>query len=285
MGTPKYKVSRIKTIDDAVIEYVHIKGDGTPIILIPGAGDGLSMVGKFPNPYTLARMFKGYAIKHNIIIMSRREPIPKGYTVRDHARDYIWAMDELGIDKAHIETNSAGGPIGQWIAIDAPDRVRSLVLGASMAHTDRHLNVILRQWIEWSKDGEWYKLNLDSTIRTYTPRYYRKYRWLFPLLRLLPKPNNPKRVVRIFEGLLDFDNKPYLNKITCPTLVIGGDADEITSLKLQTEMARLIPDSKQIIIPGVGHGASQEANREHEEKVLLFYENVDKSSKRETLVK
>lgn len=275
MDMPKYKTSKIKTTDDAIIEYVHIKGNGTPIILISGAGDGLNTVGKFPNPYILAKMFKKYAEKHSLIIMSRREPIPKGFTVRDFARDYIWAMDELKIDKAHIETNSGGGPIGQWIAIDYPNRVRSLVLGATMAYVDEKLNGILLQWLEWSKESQWYKLNIDSTIKTYTPNYYDKYRWAFPFLHLLPKPKNPDRIIKIFEGLLTFDNRYYLGKIRCPTLVIGGDVDEVTNIELQKEMANLIPNAKQVIISGVGHGANQEAKKEHEMNVLSFYDEVD----------
>ncbi len=276
MSMPKYKTSKIQTTDNAIIEYVHIKGDGTPIILIPGAGDGLNTVGKFPNPYILAKMFKKYANKHNLIIMSRREPIPEGFTVRDFASDFIWAMDELKIDKAHIETNSGGGPIGQWIAIDFPNRIRSLVLGETMAHVDEKLNRILLQWLEWSKEGKWYKLHIDSIIKTYTPKYYGKYRWVFPFLHLLPNPKNPNRVIRIFEGLLNLDNRSYLGKIKCPTLVIGGDVDEVTSPELQKEMANLIPNAKQVIISGVGHAGNQEANKEHEMNVLSFYDEVDK---------
>ncbi len=53
MGMPNYKSLKLKTKDNAIVEYVHIEGDGTPVILIPGAGDGLNTVGKFPYPYTL----------------------------------------------------------------------------------------------------------------------------------------------------------------------------------------------------------------------------------------
>lgn len=161
------------------------------------------------------------------------------------------------------------------MAILFPNRIKSLVLGETMAHVDERLERILLQWLEWSKKGEWYKLNIDSIIKTYTPKYYGKYRWAFPLFHLLPKPKNPNRMIRIFEGLLSLDNRPYLGKIQCPTLVIGGNADEVTRPELQKKMAELIPNAKQVMIPGVGHGANQEASKEHEMKVLSFYDNVD----------
>ena len=209
--------------------------------------------------------------------MSRREPIPEGFTVKDFASDFIWAMNELKIDKAHVETNSGGGPIGQWVAIDFPHRISSLVLGATTAHVDEELNRILLQWSQWSKEGQWYKLNVDSIIKTYTPKYYGKYKWAFPLFHLIPKPKNPDRMIRLFEGLLNFDNRPYLDRIKCPTLVIGGDVDEVTRPELQKEMVDLIPNAKQVIISGVGHGENQEANKEHEINVLSFFDEVDGS--------
>lgn len=244
MGMPKYDSCKLKMPDNAIIEYVDIKGPGTTIILIPGAGDGINTVGKFPYPYTLARMFKNYAKKHRLIIMSRREPVPKDYSVRDFAKDYLWAMDQIGIGKAHVD-----------------DKFRGL----------------LQQWIDWCKSGDWYKLHVDSILKTYTPKYYGKYKWAFPLMHLMPKPKNPNRMIRIFEGLLYIDNRQYLKGIKCPTLVIGGDVDQVTRPELQKEMEELIPDARQVIIPGVGHGENQEAIKEHEVHVLSFYDEVEKS--------
>ncbi|MDP4086788.1 MAG: alpha/beta hydrolase [Bacillota bacterium] len=208
---PNYFSSKLITPDEAVIEYVDIMGEGTPILLIPGAGDGLNTVETFPYPTVLAWMFKRYAKDHRLIIMSRREPVPSGFTVRDYAKDYVWAMNELKIDKAHIETNSGGGPIGQWIAIDYPERVISLVLGETMAHVDQPFRKILDEWVELCKNEQWYDFHVDSIVKTFTPNYYGKYKWAFPLMRLMPKPKYPERMIRIFEGLLELDNRPYLH--------------------------------------------------------------------------
>ena len=275
MGLLKDRAIRIKTTDNAVIECLHIEGKGTPIILIPGSGDGINTVGGFPNSYMLARMYKKYSRTHDIFVISRREPIPEGFTPRDFAMDYVMVMDKLEIDKAHIETNSAGGPIGQWIAIDFPDRVISLVLGSTMVYIDNRLNEILIQWLDWIEVDQWFKLYIDSVIKSYTPRYCRKYRWVFPILRLLKKPKNPDRIKRLFKGLLEFNNMDLINKISCPALVIGGDMDEITNLGMQTDMANAISGAKQIVLQGVGHGAYQEAKKEYESNILSFYDDVN----------
>ncbi|MCP4394799.1 MAG: alpha/beta hydrolase [Alphaproteobacteria bacterium] len=49
------------------------------------------------------------------------------------------------------------------------------------------------------------------------------------------------------------DNRPFINIIECPTLIICGKQDEATPLVLHEEMHREIPNSKLVIIDECGH--------------------------------
>ena len=55
-----------------------------------------------------------------------RLPVRPPYTLDDMARDTVGLMDALGIAQAHVVGASMGGMIAQIVAIDHPERVKSL---------------------------------------------------------------------------------------------------------------------------------------------------------------
>jgi len=50
-------------------------------------------------------------------------------------------------------------------------------------------------------------------------------------------------------------------RIAVPTLVIGGMQDKLIDTRVPAQVAKVIPDSRLLILPGVGHVAQMEVPR------------------------
>lgn len=268
---PHYEKGSLITSGGDRISYVTL-GDGPiPIVLIPGAGDGLTTVGDTARRAVF--FYRKRAPHYRMLLLSRRQPTPHGFTVEQHADDYLWAMERLEWVPSVIECNSAGGPIGQWLAIKRPDLVRGLIMSVSLHRTVSHTRAIVEHWIKLARQGRWYDLNKSSIEHTYRPQTVEKYRPFLPALRLLRSPRYPERMERILEGLLDLDNRSILPSIEHPTLVIGGEDDKVIPVHVQREMAELIPNSSLKLYPGYGHSNDQE-NPDYERQVEAFTRSI-----------
>src|SRR6202046_2064115 len=63
-----------------------------------------------------------------------RSPVPAGpYSIDELGRDVLALMDGLGLERASYCGLSIGGMVGQWLAINAPDRIERLVLVCTAA--------------------------------------------------------------------------------------------------------------------------------------------------------
>ena len=243
-----------------------------PLLFVPGAGDGLATVADAA--LRLAFYFRKRLGSYRMLLLSRRQPIPPGFTAEQHADDCLWAAERLGWGPSVVECNSAGGPIGQWVATKRPEMVRALILSCSLHRTSEHTRELLEYWTQLARDERWYELYRSGIEHTYRPQTVARYRPLFPLLlRLLSRPRYPERIERVFEGLFGLDNRPILPRISRPTLVIGGEDDMVVPAQVQREMAILIPESWLILYPGYGHGNDQE-NPDYARQVDLFVSNL-----------
>ncbi len=78
---------------------------------------------------------------------------------------------------------------------------------------------------------------------------------------LLPVFSNPDfldAMIRLTNSAESFDIRHEISKITMPTLVVGGDQDQLTPLGDQYLLNQLIPQSSFIQLHHVGHASMYE---------------------------
>ncbi|MEE0766395.1 MAG: alpha/beta fold hydrolase, partial [Christensenellales bacterium] len=116
---------------DLSMDYVRFGNGPEPLVVIPGLGDGLKTVKGAALP--LAVMYRGMARSpYTVYVLSRRAPMPPGFTTADMGEDVYLAMGLLGIQRADVVGISQGGMIAQHLALRHPEAVKKLVLAVTI---------------------------------------------------------------------------------------------------------------------------------------------------------
>jgi pimeloyl-ACP methyl ester carboxylesterase len=107
--------------------YYELHGEGIPLVLIMGLRRNLEWwYCQIPE---LSKHFKVITLDNRGA--GRSDKPDMEYSIRLFADDTAGLMEALGIHNAHILGVSMGGYIAQELALNYPDKVRSLILGCT----------------------------------------------------------------------------------------------------------------------------------------------------------
>jgi pimeloyl-ACP methyl ester carboxylesterase len=187
-------------------------------------------------------------------------PVKPPYTLADLADDGLGLLDHLGLASAHVVGVSMGGMIAQTMALNAPDRVRSLV--SIMSTTGRRTvgwldprlipmmlgrrGNTLEDYIEASVIGSAaigspaYPEDEESSRARATETWQRGL--------------NPAGVMRHMMAVLTQpDRGRALRSLHIPATVIHGTADRMVHVSGGRATAQAIPGAQLLLVPGMGH--------------------------------
>ena len=243
-------------IGDTTMDYIRFGTGKRILIMLPGLGDGLRTVKGTALP--MALMYRVFAKDFTVYAFSRKNELPQGYTTRDMARDQAEAMEQLGIQKADIFGVSMGGMIAQHLAIDHPEKVGKLILTVTSSRPNPILTESIDEWVFCAKRGD-HTAFMDSNVRRiYSEDYYRKNKWLVPIMGKLTKPKSYNRFYIQAEACLTHNAYENLHQIKAPTLIIGGEQDHALGGDASRETAEKIPNAQLLMYEQWGHGLYEE---------------------------
>ena len=196
------------------------------------------------------------------------EPGRPGYTGGDLVADAVGVLDAYGIDAAHLAGASAGGAFAQIVAVDHPERVRSLVLISTSAAVpvQRELPPPTAEFgafassarVDWSNADSIvdylaaYSRMLAGTQRPFDDAAAREF-----VRRDIARARDPA-ALQNHDAIAD-DGRQHgpLASIAAPTLVIHGTADPMFPLEHGQALAEAIPGASLIPLEGAGHGVAR----------------------------
>jgi 3-oxoadipate enol-lactonase len=247
---------------DGPVVHWHEGGEGPPLILVNGfTASGLA----WPLAWirTLETRYRVIRVDNRGTGWSREAPAP--FTLSDMADDVRDILDALEIENATVLGMSMGGMIAQELAIRHPNRVRRLVLAATippipaavLAPTGVMLGSRLfkaapagdmppnpwdamaeaRLWLEFAgekftpPEGLLEEISHEALARV-TPMV-----GTFMQARAIGSWSGPAALARIM----------------APTIVVQGEADKIVPIENAQRLSELIPDAQLVTIPDAGH--------------------------------
>ena len=236
-------------------------GNETPILFLHGVGSGKAVWQPQLDHFGKARRsiafdYPGYG----------ESGFVDGATRDDFAAAMLAAMDELGIDKAHVCGLSLGGVIAIAMHSAAPDRCASLVIAdsfaihpdgqgiydrsvaASQAMTMRELAEARTDVLLGSEATSQLRTEVVNTMAAIDPSAFSLGAaavWLA-------------------------DQRHRAEEINIPTLILVGDEDQITPVSLSEELRDIIPASVLQVIDKAGHLANAEQSQAFNSAIETF---------------
>jgi len=241
---------------DGRMDYICFGRGKRILVMLPGLGESLQSVKGTALP--MALMYHVFAKDFTVYMFSRKEPLAAGVTTRCLARDQAEAMEILGIDQADVVGVSMGGMIAQHLAADFPEKVGKLVLVVTCGQPNPILTESVEEWKDCARRGD-HAGFMDSNLRRiYSDAYYRKKKWLAPIVGKLTKPKSYKRFFIQADACLTHNAMADLGKIRAETLVMGGEKDLALGGEASRQLAAAIPGAKLRMYEQWGHGLYEE---------------------------
>ena len=242
------------------------RGAGSPVLLIMGAVYSGDMW--YP-------ALDALSAEHRLIRFDNqgtgRSTLGPGPSIEDMAADALAVLDAAGVDSAHVYGMSLGGVLALELALAAPDRVRSLVLGCTCVLTgDKpraplEVNDALRSATrEQLVAGTLYGSACPPAARARNDE---------AILRDHALPDAlvaQQDALRAYRGDL-----AAVAGLTMPALVLHGDEDPVVPVEWGRELAATLPDSRLRVYSGAGHNYLVEMGDTANRDVLDFLASVD----------
>jgi len=245
---PKIKVNDINL-------YYEEYGQGEPIVFVAGfGGDRLSW----------STIVKNCAKKHRVIFFDNRGAGQSDYpdypyTVEMMADDTAALCKALNVSQAHFVGNSMGGFIVQELAYKYPQLTKSAVISNSIV---KYSNVGFKLFLEG-------QLELIETAAPVSAQVKIGLGWCFSdnflnqpgvvelLIKYQSENKYPMTAIGFknqMQACITFDASSWVDKITRPCLVIGGENDKVFPEKKIREVSQIINNAEYFCFEGdVGH--------------------------------
>ena len=274
------------TINDNELN-VEVLGDkGLPVLIAHHGGGGIGSLGEPKATFgPLADIFQV------VVFDARGCGLSEGKPPFSHAQ---WAADVdglrewMGVDQIVVTGGSYGGFIAMEYALAYPEHTRAMILRDTSPD-----NSNLTRAFENAREQTRIEINWDNFNRYWGGRITDdqdlKERWaeIIPLYDFDYDPVKSDAAVEagiyrheahnwcFLYNMPNYDLRPQLPSVTCPTLVTVGRTDWVTPVSYAETIAELVPNSKLVVFEKSGHSPQIEEFDLFQEVMRDFLATLD----------
>ena len=235
-----------KTKSSSGTFYAYNKKDTIPIVFIHGVG----LTHEIWQPQL--DYFKNYTTLSYDILGHGNTPLEKDQlSFNDFSDQLIHLLDELKINKIHLVGFSIGSLIARNFAIRFNSKLQSLTLLCSIfKRSDEQQKIVNERFAQAKKD---LKLSKQALKRWFSDKYLEENPDTYEKITSILSANNMSNFLKVYELFVFHKNDEKFDKIKTNTLVMTGEHDPGSTVKMSEELGKAIAGSELKIIKNGKH--------------------------------
>ncbi|MBC3950729.1 3-oxoadipate enol-lactonase [Pseudomonas folii] len=214
-------------LPDGDLHYQLDGPQGAPVLLLSNSlGTNLSMWDSQMSAFTEHFQVLRYDTRGHGQSLVTEGP----YSIEQNGRDVLALLDALQLPSVLFCGLSMGGLIGQWLAINAPQRLQRVVVCNTAAKIgtpdvwNPRIETVLRDG-----EGAMQALREASVARWFTPEFAKaEPQRVEPVVDMLAQ-TSPQGYAANCAAVRDADFREQISAITLPVLVVCGTQDAVTT--------------------------------------------------------
>lgn len=175
------------------------------------------------------------------------------YTLEQLGEDAVGLLDALNIQVVQWVGLSIGGMIGQYLALNHADRLRSLVLCDTAAAIEEEAQAMRQQRIETAREQGMEPLVESTLDRWFTQDFLKRNSPQVDLIRRHFLATPVAGYIGCSEAIGNLNYLERLSEVKTPTLIIVGEEDPATPVAASEAIHERMPNSRLVVLPSAAH--------------------------------
>ncbi len=176
------------------------------------------------------------------------------------------ALRSAGIDRAHLVGHSMGTLVCQYLAVNSPDVVASLVLFGGIYEPTPAMRQLLKERAETARKKG--MAPIAEFVSTHSVGEASRSR--NPVIKAFVRESLMRHNAMSYafhcEALSEAEAADH-QRIGCPTMLIAGEHDSVAPIAMSQKLAAKIENAKMEVISNIGHWHMMEAPKQCAELV------------------